>query len=81
MTARPVHREWPMTPPSVTPSQFCKGIKGVAKTIHWTFKPSYSLTCAAAMAIVAIWLRSPHSARNVSVNACEGAPAATTVAT
>jgi hypothetical protein len=27
-------------------------------------------TCAAAMAMVAIWLRSPHSARNVSVNAC-----------
>ena len=27
-------------------------------------------SCAAAMAIVAIWLRSPHSARKVSVKAC-----------
>ena len=27
-------------------------------------------SCAAAMAMVAIWLRSPHSARKVSVKAC-----------
>jgi hypothetical protein len=41
----------------------------IAKAGHFITHRRRSLTLAAASAIVAIWLLSPHSARNVSVSA------------